>query len=219
MRGSAPASLPLTPASANLAPASGNLAPLGTASVANSGACTTNNIALDRVAIASSEQNSGLRASAAFDGYQTTRWASAFSDPQWLQVDLGSVQSVCGVTLQWEAAYGKAFKLEISNDGTTWTPLYSTTSGTGGTQKLTVSGSGKYVRMTGTARGTGYGYAGSDTSQVKLSSGRGYSFHDDFYNVWDPATLKALVDHCVVGGLQCDARGYDQTHPEAGAAL
>jgi len=61
--------------------------------------------------------------------------------------------------------------------------------------------------------------AGSDTSQVKLSSGRGYSFHDDFYNVWDPATLKALVDHCVVGGLQCDARGYDQTHPEAGAAL
>jgi len=25
--------------------------------------------------------------------------------------------------------------------------------------------------------------------------------------------------HCVVGGLQCDARGYDQTHPEAGAAL
>jgi len=61
--------------------------------------------------------------------------------------------------------------------------------------------------------------AGSDTSQVKLSSGRGYSFHDDFYNAWDPATLKALVDHCVVGGLQCDARGYDQTHPEAGAAL
>ncbi len=40
-----------------------------------------------------------------------------------------------------------------------------------------------------------------------------------FFNAWDPATQKALVDHCVVGGLQCDARGYDQTHPEAGAAL
>jgi hypothetical protein len=58
-----------------------------------------------------------------------------------------------------------------------------------------------------------------DMSQVRLSSGRGYSFHYDFFNAWDPATQKALVDHCVVGGLQCDARGYDETHPEAGAAL
>lgn len=58
-----------------------------------------------------------------------------------------------------------------------------------------------------------------DMSQVRLSSGRGYSFHYDFFNAWDPATLQALVNHCVVGGLQCDARGYDQTHPEAGAAL
>lgn len=58
-----------------------------------------------------------------------------------------------------------------------------------------------------------------DMSRVALSSGRGYSFHYDFINVWDDATLKALVDHCVVGALQCNARGYDETHPEAGAAL
>ncbi|WP_409235105.1 DUF1996 domain-containing protein [Streptomyces sp. PA5.6] len=58
-----------------------------------------------------------------------------------------------------------------------------------------------------------------DLSQVKLASGAGHSFHYDFFNAWDPATLKALVDHCVVGGLQCNARGYDETHPEAGAAL
>ncbi|MDT0437406.1 MULTISPECIES: DUF1996 domain-containing protein [Streptomyces] len=58
-----------------------------------------------------------------------------------------------------------------------------------------------------------------DLSQVKLSSGPSWSFHYDFFNAWDDATLKALVDHCIVGGLQCDARGYDQTHPEAGAAL
>ncbi|OIJ68082.1 DUF1996 domain-containing protein [Streptomyces mangrovisoli] len=58
-----------------------------------------------------------------------------------------------------------------------------------------------------------------DMSQVRLSSGAGHTFHYDFFNAWDDATQKALVDHCVVGGLQCDARGYDQTHPEAGAAL
>ncbi|MGV9935630.1 DUF1996 domain-containing protein [Streptomyces olivaceoviridis] len=58
-----------------------------------------------------------------------------------------------------------------------------------------------------------------DMSQVHLASGRGYSFHYDFFNAWEERTLKAMVDHCIVGGLQCDARGYDQTHPEAGAAL
>ncbi|MFD7713028.1 DUF1996 domain-containing protein [Streptomyces sp. NPDC059785] len=58
-----------------------------------------------------------------------------------------------------------------------------------------------------------------DMSKVRLSSGTGHSFHYDFFNAWDAPTLQALVGHCVVGGLQCDARGYDETHPEAGAAL
>ncbi|WP_299537286.1 DUF1996 domain-containing protein [uncultured Streptomyces sp.] len=58
-----------------------------------------------------------------------------------------------------------------------------------------------------------------DMSQVRLASGTGHSFHYDFMNAWDDRTLAALVNHCVVGGLQCDARGYDQTHPERGAAL
>ncbi|NUO42905.1 MAG: DUF1996 domain-containing protein [Streptomyces sp.] len=58
-----------------------------------------------------------------------------------------------------------------------------------------------------------------DMSKVRLASGAGHTFHYDFFNAWDSPTLKALVDHCLVGGLQCDARGYDQTHPEAGAAL
>lgn len=58
-----------------------------------------------------------------------------------------------------------------------------------------------------------------DLSQVRLASGASYSFHYDFFNAWDEATLDAMVGHCIVGGLQCDARGYDQTHPEAGAAL
>ncbi|ORT55785.1 DUF1996 domain-containing protein [Streptomyces sp. CB03238] len=58
-----------------------------------------------------------------------------------------------------------------------------------------------------------------DMSRVRLASGRGYSFHYDFFNAWEERTLKAMVDHCIVGGLQCDARGYDQTHPQRGAVL
>ncbi|HEX6968095.1 MAG TPA: discoidin domain-containing protein, partial [Micromonosporaceae bacterium] len=80
--------------------------------------------------------------------------------PQWLEVDLGSSQSVCGVTLNWEAAYGKAFQIQVSSDNTNWTSIFSTTAGTGGVQNLTgLSGTGRYIRMFGTVRGTQYGYS------------------------------------------------------------
>src|SRR5216683_1231914 len=123
------------------------------------GGCGTANVALNHPATASSLENSTFPASNAVDGNVSTRWSSAFSDPQWLQVDLGSTQSICKVTLNWEAAYGKAFQIQTSPDAVTWTPIFSTTTGTGGTQTLNVSGSGRYIRMYGTARGTVYGYS------------------------------------------------------------
>jgi len=110
-------------------------------------------------ATASSLQGAGYPASNAVDGSLTTRWSSAFSDPQWLEVDLGATHTISQVTVDWEAAYATAFQLQTSNDGTTWTTIYSTTTGTGGTQTIPVSGSGRYVRMYGTARATGYGYS------------------------------------------------------------
>ena len=427
-------------------------------------ACSTTNLAKGRPASASSTENGSFVATAAFDGNANTRWSSKPSDNQWIQVNLGGSKPLCQVVLKWETAYGQAFRLETSDDNTTWTPIYETTQGKGGDETLAVSGSGKYVRLSGQKRGTGYGYsllefevygeatsggmpgmpnmpegmyvpanppvtgvvpssatpphryfhefqancsvsrstlpddpivyfgkpgashmhtflgnattnagttlaslqaggtsclapgdksaywmptmyngdapvlpvgkqviyyktgvldytsvrpfplglrfivgdmmatpaeflagsfegwecgesyynadfpaycppesqlnvryqapscwdglhldspdhkshmaypvdgrctashpvavpmlefkmafpASGDTSRVRLSSGRGYSFHYDFYNAWDPATLKALVNQCIVGGLQCNARGYDETHPEAGAAL
>ena len=61
--------------------------------------------------------------------------------------------------LNWEAAYATAFQIQTSADGTNWTTIYSTTTGTGGVQTLNVSGTGRYVRMYGTARATPYGYS------------------------------------------------------------
>ncbi len=120
-------------------------------------ACGTDNAALNRPASASSTENASFPASAAFDGNTGTRWSSAFSDPQWIQVDLGSSLPVCGVGLNWEAAYATAFKIQVSNDASSWTDVYSTTTGTGGVQNLTVSGTGRYVRLSATARALPYG--------------------------------------------------------------
>ncbi|MFI2205098.1 discoidin domain-containing protein [Streptomyces sp. NPDC020192] len=121
--------------------------------------CDTADAAQGRPATASSTENAGTPASAAFDGSTSTRWSSRFSDPQWLQVDLGSVQDLCSIDLDWETAYGKDFQLQASTDGQNWTTLRTVTGGTGGTTTYGVSGSGRYVRMYGTARGTGYGYS------------------------------------------------------------
>ena len=119
----------------------------------------TGNLALDHPATASSVQSASYPASAAVDGSLTTRWSSASSDPPWLEVDLGASHTINQVVLYWENAYAKAFQIQTSPDGTTWTTIYSTTAGTGGTQTLNVTGTGRYVRMYGTQRATGYGYS------------------------------------------------------------
>src|SRR5581483_2374723 len=110
-------------------------------------------------ATASSTESASYPAADAVDGNTGTRWSSAFSDPQWIYVDLGASASITQVVLNWETAYGKSFQIQTSNDASTWTTIYSTTAGTGGVQTLNVSGSGRYVRMYGTARATQYGYS------------------------------------------------------------
>ncbi|MGW2054006.1 discoidin domain-containing protein [Streptomyces sp. NPDC001840] len=107
----------------------------------------------------SSTENDGTPASAAVDGDAGTRWSSAAADPQWIQIDLGATAAISSVVLNWETAYATSYKIQVSGDAQNWTDIYSTTTGPGGNQTLTVSGSGRYVRMYGTARATGWGYS------------------------------------------------------------
>ncbi|UWE09546.1 discoidin domain-containing protein [Actinacidiphila bryophytorum] len=122
-------------------------------------ACGNTTAAVGKPATASSTENAGTPASAAFDGDPGTRWSSAASDPQWVQVDLGSAQDICGVSLTWEAAYATAFQIQVSDNGSAWTTVYSTTAGTGGSEKHSFTANGRYVRMYGTARATQWGYS------------------------------------------------------------
>ncbi|MFE5243278.1 MULTISPECIES: discoidin domain-containing protein [unclassified Streptomyces] len=108
---------------------------------------------------ASSQENDGTPAAAAVDGNTGTRWSSAFSDPQWIKVDLGAAASVNQIVLRWEAAYSTGYRIEFSSDNNSWSTAYSTTTGPGGTETLNVSGTARYVRLTGTARATGYGHS------------------------------------------------------------
>lgn len=112
-----------------------------------------------RPVTASSQENGGTPASAAVDGDNATRWSSQFADPQWIQVDLGATAQLSQVVLRWETAYAKAYRIELSTDGTGWSTAYSTTTATGGVGTHTITGTARYVRVYGTQRATEWGYS------------------------------------------------------------
>jgi hypothetical protein len=98
-------------------------------------------------------------ASNAVDGDRGTRWSSEWSDPQWITVDLGSVAEITRVRLSWEAARARAYRIEASSDGATFTPIKEVINAEGDIDDLPVRASGRYVRIFGTERTTKYGYS------------------------------------------------------------
>ncbi|MFI8324354.1 glycosyl hydrolase family 8 [Streptomyces sp. NPDC085529] len=117
-------------------------------------------VSAGKPATSSSVEGSGFGPALAVDGSTTTRWASLEGvDPQWIRIDLGANHTLSRVKLDWEAAYAKTYRIQTSADGSTWTDVYTTTTGDGAVDDLAVSGSGRYVRMYGTGRGTPYGYS------------------------------------------------------------
>lgn len=114
-----------------------------------------------RPVLASTVEDDTLTAAKAVDGSTTTRWASVEgADPQWLRVDLGQPSSINRVKLNWEAAYAKAYRIEVSDDGTNFTTVKEVADGNGAADDLTgLQGHGRYVRLVGTRRATSYGYS------------------------------------------------------------
>ena len=71
---------------------------------------------------ASSVENAAMAAANATDGNTGTRWSSAFSDPQWIQIDLGATATIDQVILSWEAAYARSFTIAVSDTATGRSP-------------------------------------------------------------------------------------------------
>ncbi|GLZ29561.1 hypothetical protein Lesp02_17510 [Lentzea sp. NBRC 105346] len=108
---------------------------------------------------ASSIESGNQAAAFAVDGNPSTRWSSAHNEPNWWQVDLGSVQPVTRVRINWEAAYGRAYSIQLSDNGSSWRDAYSTFAGNGGVEDLAVVGNARYVRFNGINRATVYGFS------------------------------------------------------------
>jgi hypothetical protein len=119
-------------------------------------------VALNKKVTVSSTDSAQRAGANAVDGNTTTRWSSAYSDPQWIRVDLGATYSISEIDLNWEAAYGKNYLIQTSSDGVNWTTQNNVTGNTtSGLLKYPYATrpSARYVRMYGTARATKKGYS------------------------------------------------------------
>ncbi len=104
--------------------------------------------------VTASSSGSCCAAKNAVDGSTATRWASVSNvDPQWIYVDLGATYAIDRIELDWDASCATAYELDVSADHNSWTQIFNTAAGKGGTDNHTgLKAAGRYVRMLGTKR-------------------------------------------------------------------
>jgi len=116
------------------------------------------NLAEGKLCNASSSDDNSRTCSYAFDGDLATRWSSAYTDNNWVTIDLGSQTQISKVVLYWES-YAKSYQIQTSNDNKTWTTQHDEKAGTGGISSIPLSVNARWVRMIASARGTQWGYS------------------------------------------------------------
>ena len=108
----------------------------------------------------SCQEPEGYEPERAVDGNMSTRWSSSFSDPQWLEIDLGKTLQLVGLTIHWEAAYGKIYDILLSEDGKDWKEVYTATDGDGSIDDIYFKKTlARFLKILGKERGTAWGYS------------------------------------------------------------
>lgn len=109
------------------------------------------------------------KAEMATDNNNGTRWASAWTDSEWVQVDLGSTMTIQGVDLLWSWGWKNIYDIQVSEDGEQWNTVVQID----GEANLSSNAkepcpvhisfqepvTGRYVRMIGRTNRMGYGYS------------------------------------------------------------
>ena len=117
------------------------------------------NLALRRPVTVSSIEGTGYEGARAVDGNMGSRWSSGFSDPQTITVDLGAEYMIDRVILRWEAAYGKEYTIQLSDNNQLWSIASYEQNGDGGNDTIAIGKTGRYVKLFGIKRATQWGYS------------------------------------------------------------
>lgn len=118
------------------------------------------NLALFKPVKASSVDMPGHEPSYINDGNPRTRWSSSYRNNEWVYIDLEEEMQISRIRLLWEVAYGRGYKIQVSNDLENWETVYEETESDGGIDEFTFSPvTARYVRLFGTDKGTQWGFS------------------------------------------------------------
>lgn len=79
------------------------------------------NLALNKTAVADSQEANSVRAALAVDGSDSTRWGSdkdSAGGAHWIYVDLGSTKTVKKATIKWESYKATGYKIQYATGNT-----------------------------------------------------------------------------------------------------
>ena len=120
----------------------------------------TDNLAFNAKAVASSVHKDGGESSTVTDGSDGTRWASNYTDDEWIYVDLGESKPINEIVLNWESANAKSYKLQVSDDLITWKDIYVNQDSKGGVEDIKIDPiTTRYVKMLGVKKSSQWGYS------------------------------------------------------------
>ena len=127
------------------------------------------NIALNKIATASSVYNNVYTANRAIDGSfennggnDQSRWVSnRNSNDEYIQIDLEANYDLTGVKLYWEGNGAKKYQILVSEDGKTWQKVYLEENGQPGIANIPFNETvtARYVKMLGIECASKYGYS------------------------------------------------------------
>nr|WP_240344364.1 discoidin domain-containing protein [Paenibacillus sp. SYP-B3998] len=134
-------------------------------------ASSGDNLALNKQVFSDSEQG-GNTANKANDGNTSTRWCA--NDAQighWWMVDLGENYNIAGTKVNWESDKAYQYKIEVSNDNSTWSLAADRRSNTASAQVSSddFTAMGRYVRITVTGLTNG---AWASISEFEVRPGK-----------------------------------------------
>jgi len=178
------------------------------------------NIALHKSVRVSSIEGIGLEGEKAVDGNFSTRWSSAFSDPQYIVIDLGKVFKLKEIILYWESAYAKSYQVLISDDDVTYKNIFTETNGDGGIDKIVTSESARYVQIYCIQRATQWGNslyevvihseettAVDSVKQIKIPNE--FSLSQNYPNPFNPVTTIQYSIPAQHSGVYVTLKIYD----------
>ncbi|RJE85216.1 DUF4855 domain-containing protein [Paenibacillus sp. 1011MAR3C5] len=162
-------------------------------------------IAQDKQAEASSTEAAGLEPAKALDGAPATRWASEVRETAWFQVDLDSQQTFDTIRIDWEYARADQYRLSVSEDNETWSPLNVGDKGVvkasdGKNTLVFPATTARYIKFEGLSRATFYGYSFYEFGVYDLALQQELKTLDGIQAAVDVSTKKVAIDGLVMNG-------------------